>query len=60
MSNFLFTDKMEELIRKALDIIKDNARSCVYQLIGMAMYNFVWSLIFPNDDVIENDNETNE
>ena len=60
MSNFLFTDKMGELIRKALDIIKDNARSCVYQLIGMAICNFVWSLIFPNDDVIENDNETNE
>ena len=51
---------MEELIRKALDIIKDNARSCAYQLIGMAICNFVWSLIFPNDDVIENDNETNQ
>ena len=51
---------MGELIRKALDIIKDNARSCVYQLIGMAMYNFVWSLIFPNDGVTENNNETNE
>ena len=51
---------MGELIRKALDIIKDSARYCIYQLIGMALYDFVWSLIFPNNDVIENKKKTNE